>query len=77
LSFGYVPQYFGEEFDFFTGVSWVHLYYMIIVIVLFIGKCFFERIQQVIMENDRFISVEVLSFFGSRIDRKQAKKNLR
>ena len=50
---------------------------MSIVILFFITKCVYESLKQVMAENDRFISVEVLPYDNMSIDRKQAKENLR
>ena len=75
MTFGYVPDLEVEEFDLFTCVSWTHLIFFGILEVLLIGKCVFEKLQQIMTQRDLLISVEVLSK-DKPIDRKRAKKNM-
>jgi len=75
LTFGFVPDFSGEEFDFFRCVNWTHLIFFGILEVFLISKCIIEKLQQALIDRNKLISVEVLDQ-DSRIDRKKAKKNL-
>ena len=44
FTFGFVPDFQTEEFDFFRSVSWTHLIFFGLLEFLMIGKCIIEKL---------------------------------